>query len=89
MRLAISTEEQGGEKVSMVKFYDENKRYGFIVDDDTGGDVFVHVSDIRRSGLGKLHADDVVSYSLGRHGRKANGSFPRQGRQSRGCRQSS
>lgn len=52
----------------IVKFYQENKGYGFIVDDDTGIDIFVHISDVQSAGLERLHAGNVVSYEIGSRG---------------------
>lgn len=34
-----------------IKWFDENRNYGFVVDDLTGRDVFVHASTIRQYGL--------------------------------------
>jgi CspA family cold shock protein len=42
-----------------VKFFNEDKGFGFITNDDTGKDVFVHVSNL--NGL-VLNPDDRVSY---------------------------
>ncbi|MDQ1085853.1 MULTISPECIES: cold-shock protein [unclassified Siphonobacter] len=42
-----------------VKFYNESKGFGFIVDDATGQDIFVHVTGL--NGL-QISQDDRVSY---------------------------
>ncbi|MFI5221033.1 MAG: cold-shock protein [Bacteroidia bacterium] len=44
-----------------VKFYNESKGYGFITDDDTKKDYFVHSSGV----LEKIHNNDKVSFELG------------------------
>ena len=46
-----------------VKFFNENKGFGFIAPDDGGADVFVHVSALQ--GLGSLQDGQKVSYDLG------------------------
>lgn len=42
-----------------VKFYNETKGFGFITNDETGEDVFVHVTALR--GL-RINEGDAVSY---------------------------
>jgi len=34
-------------KTGVIKFYNESKGFGFIVDDETGKDIFVHVSGLK------------------------------------------
>ena len=43
-----------------VKFYNERKGFGFIVDDSTQQDVFVHVSGL----VDKIREDDMVSFDV-------------------------
>jgi CspA family cold shock protein len=47
-----------------VKFFNENKGYGFIQPDDGGTDAFVHISAVERSGMRTLRQDQRVSYDL-------------------------
>ena len=47
-----------------VKFFNENKGYGFIAPDDGGNDAFVHISAVERSGMRTLRQDQRVSYEL-------------------------
>ena len=42
-----------------VKFFNSSKGYGFIVDDETGDDVFVHVTSL--NGL-KINEGEKVEY---------------------------
>lgn len=43
-----------------VKFYNERKGFGFIVDDETNQDVFVHVSGL----VDKIRDNDQVSFDV-------------------------
>jgi len=47
-----------------VKWFNEQKGYGFIQPDNGGKDVFVHVSAVERSGLRGLQEGQKVSYEL-------------------------
>jgi CspA family cold shock protein len=47
-----------------VKFYNEEKGYGFIVHDAGGDDVFVHIKEVLASGLATLEKGQAVSYDL-------------------------
>lgn len=46
----------------LVKFFNTYKGFGFIVPDDGGKDVFVHVKDLSKSGIEFLSKDQHVSY---------------------------
>jgi CspA family cold shock protein len=52
----------------IVKFFNTQKGYGFIVPEGKVGtatpDVFVHVSDVERSGLTTLSAGQLVDYDI-------------------------
>jgi CspA family cold shock protein len=45
-----------------VKFYNEQKGYGFIQPDNGGKDVFVHVTALHRAGLETLAEGQKVSF---------------------------
>ena len=56
-----------------VKWFDATKGYGFIVPDEGGKDVFVHISAVERAGLQTLKDNQKITYELeeGRNGRMA------------------
>lgn len=45
-----------------VKFYNEQKGYGFITPDGGGKDVFVHVTAVEQSGIRGLNEGSRVSF---------------------------
>jgi CspA family cold shock protein len=56
-----------------VKWYNATKGFGFIVPEDGGKDVFVHVSAVERAGLGGLREGQKIEFEVveGRDGRSA------------------
>lgn len=47
-----------------VKFFNNDKGYGFIAPEDGSGDAFVHISAVERAGLRTLDKDQRISYEL-------------------------
>ena len=47
-----------------VKWFDVARGFGFIVPDDGGLDVFVHITAVQRAGLGKLPAGTGLTFDL-------------------------
>jgi CspA family cold shock protein len=47
-------------KTGKVKFFNTTKGFGFIVDDETGKDVFVHVSGLKQD----IKEGDKVTYEV-------------------------
>ena len=47
-----------------VKWFNDQKGYGFIQPDQGGKDVFVHISAVERSGLPGLREGQKVSYEV-------------------------
>ncbi|MBL8651536.1 MAG: cold-shock protein [Sphingopyxis sp.] len=47
-----------------VKFFNTDKGYGFISNEDGSGDAFVHITAVERSGLPTLNKDQRVTYEL-------------------------
>jgi CspA family cold shock protein len=48
-----------------VKFYNDQKGYGFIQPDNGGKDVFVHVTALQRAGMDGLAEGQKVSFETG------------------------
>ena len=47
-----------------VKWFNEQKGYGFIQPDDGGKDVFVHISAVERAGMRNLIEGQKISYEI-------------------------
>jgi len=60
-----------------VKWFNATKGYGFIQPDDGSKDVFVHVSDVQRSGLQGLNEGDKIDFVLqkGQQGKISAGNL--------------
>ncbi len=77
MALAWRWEYSNGRRVIMptgiVKWFNPTKGFGFIVPDEGGKDVFVHVSAIESAGLHNLSEGQKVQYEVvpGRDGKFA------------------
>ena len=50
--------------IGTVKWFNDQKGYGFIQPDQGGRDVFVHISAVERSGLSGLAEGMKVSYEV-------------------------
>ena len=49
-------------KAGTVKFYNDQKGFGFIAPEDGGSDVFVHATALERAGLSGLREGQKVSF---------------------------
>ena len=47
-----------------VKFFNEQKGYGFIQPEGGGQDAFVHITAVERAGMRSLRQDQRISYDL-------------------------
>ncbi len=50
--------------IGKVKFFNIDKGYGFIANEDGSGDSFVHISAVERAGMSTLTQEQRVSYDL-------------------------
>jgi CspA family cold shock protein len=49
-------------KTGKVKFFNESKGYGFIIEDGSSKEIFVHISEIANGS--KLNENDAVSFEI-------------------------
>lgn len=47
-----------------VKFFNDQKGFGFIAPDDGSADTFVHASAVERSGLRSLQQDQRIAFDI-------------------------
>ena len=52
-------------ETGIVKFFNNQKGYGFISPDKGGNDIFVHISALERAGLSTLSEGQKVTYEIG------------------------
>jgi CspA family cold shock protein len=50
--------------IGTVKWFNATKGYGFIQPDDGSKDVFLHISDVQRSGLQDIREGDKLQYDV-------------------------
>jgi len=50
--------------IGTVKFFNNDKGYGFIAAEDGSGDSFVHISAVERAGMASLKQNQRLSYDL-------------------------
>ena len=48
----------------IVKFFNEQKGYGFIAPEGGGNDAFVHITAVERAGMSTLQENQRVTYDL-------------------------
>jgi len=57
--------------IGTVKFFNTDRGYGFITNEEGGKDAFVHISGVERAGMSSLREGQRLSYELeaGRDGK--------------------
>lgn len=53
-----------GMPIGTVKFFNEDKGFGFIQPDGNGNDAFVHITAVQAAGMQTLDRDQRVTYEL-------------------------
>ncbi len=51
-------------KTGTVKWFNDQKGYGFIEPDDKSGDVFVHISAVSKAGMRTLQEGQKISFEV-------------------------
>ena len=59
--------------IGTVKFFNEDKGYGFIAPDNGAADSFVHITAVQAAGMQTLTKDQRLSYDVerGRNGKES------------------
>lgn len=52
--------------IGTVKWFNNRKGYGFILPEDGGEDIFVHITALEEAGLKTLNEDERVQFVLGK-----------------------
>lgn len=52
--------------IGTVKWFNTSKGYGFIMPEDGSNDVFLHISDVQRSGLQDVREGDKLEFDIQR-----------------------
>ncbi|HKD46241.1 MAG TPA: cold shock domain-containing protein [Rhizomicrobium sp.] len=52
-----------------IKFFNDQKGFGFVMPDNGSGDIYLHASALRRSGVQSVEPDQRIRYST-RQGNK-------------------
>jgi CspA family cold shock protein len=60
--------------IGTVKWFNNQKGFGFIQPEDGGSDVFVHISAVERAGLATLQEGQKLSFELERDKRTGKSS---------------
>jgi CspA family cold shock protein len=63
-RVGAPDEELTTMAIGTVKWFNETKGYGFIMPQDGGKDVFVHITAVQAAGLKSLNDGQKVSYDV-------------------------
>jgi CspA family cold shock protein len=63
--------------IGTVKWFNTTKGYGFIMPQDGGKDVFVHITAVQAAGLKSLSDGQKVSYEIAMERGKAAATHPR------------
>jgi CspA family cold shock protein len=63
--------------IGIVKWFNATKGFGFIQPDDGSKDVFLHISDVQRSGIQEPREGDKLEYDLqrGQQGKTSAGNL--------------
>jgi cold shock protein len=76
-RAAFCHERNTAMSIGTVKWFNATKGYGFIQPDDGSKDVFLHISEVERAGIGSPQEGQKLEYELqrGQQGKTSAGNL--------------
>ena len=58
--------------IGKIKWFNPTKGYGFIENQESGKDVFLHVSALEAANISTLEGGQEISFDIGSHNEKEN-----------------
>ena len=52
------------QQTGTVKWFNDQKGYGFIEPENGGGDVFVHITAVNKAGMQSLHEGQKITFEI-------------------------
>lgn len=62
----------GKKTTGIVKWFNFQKGYGFVKPDNANNDIFIHISELQKSGIRSLNENDRISFEIAENKGRTN-----------------